>query len=336
MLKRPAIRGKWLLLGGAIILLVTGGAAISLWLRENRPKQEAPKAAAPPVFQGAEVSITGKIQPAKIVPVAAPIDGVLDAWFVDAGQEVYEGQLLGRIKNSGLEAEQERAAAELERAQTKVTNLDGAGIAARLEASRAAADAARARADLDKLEKIFLREQMLMKEGATPRLKFEKAEKDYKAAKSEWEILDTVAKNADEHVRTLSKELDAARVALAEKTDELEEAKSDVAAGEIHSPVDGLVIGVKGVPGGEISRTTTDLVLVAVELTSLQVVLTPEASVFPRIQPGQVCSVHVAEFPEELPGKVAQIKGTEVIVEFVSPSPVIKPGSSAQVRIKLT
>ena len=175
-----------------------------------------------------------------------------------------------------------------------------------------------------------------MKEGATPRLKFEKAEKDFKAAKNESEILDTVAKNADEHVRTLVKELDAARVALSEKTDELEEAKSDVAAGEIHSPVDGLVIGVKGAPGGEISRTTTDLVLVAVELTSLQVLLIPEASVFPRIQAGQVCSVHVAEFPEELPGKVAQIKGTEVIVEFVSPSPVIKPGSTAQVRIKLT
>jgi hypothetical protein len=33
---------------------------------------------------------------------------------------------------------------------------------------------------------------------------------------------------------------------------------------------------------------------------------------------------------------VRQVKGSQVVVEFISPTPLIKPGLTAQVTIKLT
>ena len=37
------------------------------------------------------------------INVAAPIEGTVGAFFADVGQEVFEGQLLARITNGGLE-----------------------------------------------------------------------------------------------------------------------------------------------------------------------------------------------------------------------------------------
>jgi hypothetical protein len=39
---------------------------------------------------------------------------------------------------------------------------------------------------------------------------------------------------------------------------------------------------------------------------------------------------------EVLQGSVLKIDGTKVTIEFANPNPLIKPGLTAQVRIKLT
>ena len=47
--------------------------------------------------------------------------------------------------------------------------------------------------------------------------------------------------------------------------------------------------------------------------------------------------IQIAEVPGRgIPGKVREVRNGQVIVEFVNPSPVIKPGLTAQVVIKLT
>ena len=134
------------------------------------------------------------------------------------------------------------ARSELERAQSRLTNLEASVVAARLEASRAGADASRSRSDFDAAEKAYLRQQLLYREGATPRLVFEKAERDYLRAKSEYETLAAVAKASDQRVDALLKDVDAARKNLAGKTADLEDADADLLAAEVHSPVDGMVV----------------------------------------------------------------------------------------------
>lgn len=331
------VRGKWILVGGVAVFLAVAAGALSL-LRE-RQKADAKKrqpAAAPAVFQGAEVTLSGKLRARNVVQVAAPLAGTVDSLLVEPGEEVYEGQLLGRIKNSGLEADEQAAAAELERAQARATALDAALIAARLEASRAQADSSRAQGEFERTEKIFSRQQMLLREGATPKLVFERAQAEYDSAQSERQNLAKLANIAEERSAALQKDADAARRALNEKNQELEDAKERATAAEIHSPVNGLLVARARQAGEEVTAEVKDLFQIATDLSQMEAVLTPTPPVLARMRPGQEAFLQTVEVADPIQGRVREVKGAEVIVEFVSPSSELKPGLSAQVRVKLT
>jgi multidrug resistance efflux pump len=172
-----------------------------------------------------------------------------------------------------------------------------------------------------------------MKEGATPRLVFEKAQREYETAKQDYENKSALSEQAESRLEALTREREAAKRALDEKNLTLDQAKADVSSGDLVSPVDGVIVGRHGQPGEEVSPTTTDFFQIAVELGSLSVAVDPPPPVLARIHAGQNAFVHVAEYPEDLPGSVREIRGTQAIVDFTSPSPVIRPGLTANVRI---
>jgi len=331
-------RGNFLFAGVVLAMaaIIGGGAAILIPRMRKAPP--APKAAspAPATFDAPEVVLSGKIQARSTVNVEAPAAGVIETWFVDVNQEVYENQLVGRIRNGRLEAEQHQAEAEMEKAQSRVVTLDAEVIGARLEVSRATADQVRARAELDRLDKIYQRQKLLNTEGATPRLTFEKAEKEYLAAKAEFDARDAVAKQANERVTTLARDLEAARKAIQDKTEALESAKASIASGDLHAPVEGVVVGRRGQPGDSVDLSMKDLLQIATDLTNMQVTVEPPPPALARIKAGLAATVRLPELsPDEFQGSVREVRGTEVIVDFTSPAPIVKPGLTAQVRIKL-
>jgi len=82
--------------------------------------------------------------------------------------------------------------------------------------------------------------------------------------------------------------------------------------------------------------TDREMVQIAVDLTSLEVIVEPPPPILARIKAGQPATIRMAEqIGESLPGGVARIDGTQVIVQFLSPNAAIKPGLTAQVTIKL-
>jgi len=329
-------RRNGILTGLAVVFIaaIAGGVLV---IRRPKVTPVAPATAAvPAVFEGLEANLTGRVQARTTELVGAPIAGTLESYFVELNQEVYQGQLLGRIRNAQLEGAEQQAQTDVEKTQARLTSLGADGIAARMEVSRASADKIRARAELDRLEKFYQRQQLLMKEGATPRLTFDKAEKDYQAAKHEFETLDSVAKQAEERVTTLARDLEAERSKLAEVTEATEKAKAAVAAGEIRSPADGVVTSRRGQPGESVDPSMKNLVQIATGLTSMQVVATAEPGMIGRIHAGQAATVRLPDTSaEELPGTVREARGAEVIVDFISPKPILQIGITAQVRIKL-
>ena len=46
--------------------------------------------------------------------------------------------------------------------------------------------------------------------------------------------------------------------------------------------------------------------------------------------------IQIAELPDGIVGKVAEVKDDQVWIEFTSLNPVVKPGMTVQVVIKLT
>ena len=330
------MRGKWLLAGGSAILVALAMGALTRLRHEASAKtpqgRKSSAAEAPPL----ELSLPGRIQAQHVIPVGTPVTGTIDSFFVDVGQDVYEGQLLAQIAGQGLEAARQEAVRAAQSAQEKVNAIEGRIIAARLEASRARADANRSRDQFDRAEKTYLRQQLLNREGATPRLVYEKAGREFETARTEFNSLDELARQAENRAGDLIRDLDAARRSLEERNSALENANAQSAGAEIRSPVSGILVARHGEPGKLIGpEEAQDLLEVAADLSQLAVTIHVEPPALQRIRPGQDALILVADLSGVIPATVKEIKASEVTLNFASPSPVVRPGMTAQVGLRL-
>jgi multidrug resistance efflux pump len=321
-----------LIAGGGLVAVAAVGLLIG-WtvVHRRKPVTVTLVAAVPKAFEGAEVTLTGALQPQSTEQIDAPVAGVLEAWFVDIGGEVYESQLVGRIRNADLDNALQTAQAAIDRAEMRVAQLDGQAVGAKLETSRTDADKIRAHNELDRIEKIYQRYKLLMAADAIARLTFEKTEAEYKSAQAEVANRDAASKDAEEKAAAIDHDSEEAKRALPVLNAALEQAKEAVAKGDLHSPADGVVLTRNVHQGDKVEESSKNLMTIATKLTKLAVSLAPEPPVLARIRIGQRAFVHFAD--AEFPGEVHDVHGTEVVVWFASPEPIMKLGTAAQVRI---
>jgi multidrug resistance efflux pump len=316
---------------GALLVLSVGA---SLFVRgRHRPVPQPPTVTAslPPT----QLTLQGKIRPQHIVGVPAPVPGLIESFLVEPGADVYSGQVLARIGAQGLAGAREAAQADLERAQEMATRAEAAANAARLELSRADADSERSLMMLQRAEKFFTREQTLFREGATPRLTFEKAQSDFDAAKKDQEIVAATVRTANESVQSMAAEAAGAKKIAADKLRQLEDAKASLAAAEVHSPVDGYLASRKGEVGDNATASGSDFFQIATDLYALEAVLDLKPEQLKRVTPGMPALVVVLDLQTpSMQGVVREVKNNQAIVEFNSPIPAIKPGMIASVRLQ--
>ena len=331
------MRGKWLLFGGIVVFLAAAAGTYTYWKR-TQPVAPPPVAAAPVVVvpAGGELSLQGKVEAREVVGVQAPSDGTIAEYLVIVGEEVFEGQLIARIANPSLQNAQDKAKEDAERAQERVNTLESQMLAARLDASRGQAELARVQDDYSRTERAARRQEALHAQGATPRLTYEKAQKEYATAKAEYENATARVKGSEARVALLTKDIEAAKKTLDEKNAEMEDAESNLQATQIHAPVDGVILERKGEAGAEVKLGEDGVFRIGTDLGQLQVVLEPEPPVLAKLQAGMGALVILAEFAAEpLNAEISRIENGKAYVLFGSPDPAIKPGVTAQVRIKL-
>jgi multidrug resistance efflux pump len=331
------MRGKWVLISVAAVLAGAAGGALSL--RHRRADRiPAGSAAGAAVIAASEITLSGSVRPQHItaVPVPEGVDGNIEAFTADVGDEVAEGQVLARIGAAGLATARETAADALEHAQQEVATAQAALNSAMLEQARADAAAARSRMALDRAEKTFSRQRTLLAAGATPRLTYQKAEQEYSGAQTESAVMDKAARAAGEEVRSATERLDAARKVVSDRTRQLDDAQTAAAAAEVQSPVDGTIVARNGEPGKPVAEAGKDLFQIATDLYALEVAVEPPPHALKRIMPGQPALVLILDLQSAaIPGQVKAIEGSQVIVQFESTSPAIRPGARADVRLKL-
>lgn len=318
--------------GGAVLVAALIGGWVAGRGGKRETKAVAPAIAAVTVPGPAAVTLPGTVRAKTVVRIPVPSDGTVERFLVDVGDDVFEGELLAKIKNGRLDAVARTAQGDLGRAQAKVSDLESALLAARLEASRARADAIRTKSELDRAEKVYARQSMLMKEGATARLTFEKAEADYKKLKADSESFGGLADGAEARIDSLTKELETAKGMVAVRSQEMDEAVADLGSGEVRCPVNGVVVGRKGDAGEPVSREIQDFFTIGTELDTLEMVVTGVA--LGGLKVGQAVGVVIAEAAGEIPGVVTQVKGGEAVVEFPGGSGQVKLGVTGIIRVK--
>ena len=329
------MRGKWLLLGGIAFFLAVGAGAFYWWMKQLAPAP-AVQTKAPALPPGAEVRLEGTIQAVNMLQISAPINGIAEEFSVKPGDEVYEGQILGRIANESLLENERESASESDRAQVRLNATESELIAARLEDSRASADAARIRSELQRAERAYQRQAQLVKEGAIPRNVYQKAEQDYLAVKSEAETLVSLADAARQRIQRGSNELEMARKAMAEKEQAHDAAKAEMLAANLVSPVDGLVLAIHKNAGDSVTKVSGSLIDIASDLSQLELNLEANPAIAARLAAGQPALLQMAELPGDgLSATVKSVEAGKIVVEFSSPSPLIRPGMAAVARMKL-
>jgi multidrug efflux pump subunit AcrA (membrane-fusion protein) len=330
------MRGKWLLTGGVIAVVA---ACLGGWFwwqarADNPAPPPSRQTALPP---GAELQLQGVIRAKNVIDIQSPADGVVEEVVVQPGDEVFEGQILARIRNENLQQAERDARADYEAAQSRVNAFESSLLAARLEESRAAANSSRARSDLDRAARTQQRQQLLWREGATPRRQYEAAEKELASARTESSALDALAAQIEARIAKVNSDLESAKKTMAEKEEELERAKADLEGAVIHSPADGVVTAVARSAGAEVKKNAETLLQLSPDLSALEIVLEPSPEILPRIRAGLPVLIRMAELPGEgLTATVREVAGEKAVIEFSSPSPLIRPGMTALVVVKLS
>jgi len=111
-------RRRWLWFGGAVLILVMGGAW--LYLRAGPAHTYVTK----PVVRGllaVNVSATGTLAPRDQVDVGAEVSGRIDKLEVDFNDHVKKGQVLARINTDQLVAQLQQAQASLDQAEATLS-----------------------------------------------------------------------------------------------------------------------------------------------------------------------------------------------------------------------
>ncbi|MEI9974283.1 MAG: efflux RND transporter periplasmic adaptor subunit [Ignavibacteriota bacterium] len=326
------MRGKWILISVAAVLAGAGAGALSLhW--KGRGTAPVRRSGAALIEAAPEVTLPGKLRPQHIAIVKAELEGDVDSLVVDVGEDVFAGEVLARIGSAGLEDRRNAAAAAASAAQERQTRAEAAVASARLEASRAEADRQRSRTALDKARALYDRQEMLHKAGATPRLAWEKAQRDLQSVQQEYDAMEKAARTAADQQQSALNDLAAAQKAVAESSGALTAARDNMQSGEVRSPVDGTVVARNaeiGKPAGD------DLFEIATDLVSLEVALEPEPAVLQRLRPGGTAMVSIPALQNAgFPGQVREIKDGAAIVEFTCALPGVRPGMPVMVRLRL-
>jgi multidrug resistance efflux pump len=259
---------------------------------------------------------------------------------IPLGGEVLMGQIVAHVVNAKTAAESDSLEEQLLSAQERVANLEALVASAQLEATRASAEASAAQANVERTRNAAERQELLFKEGVAPRNAAEQARKEATTASSEFALLREAARTAGQRAGTVAADLTAAQKSIDSLNKMLQDAAEDLRQGEVVSPIDGVLVGVRYLPGDAVPKDTKDLLYVAPSALRLSVALEPDpvsAQQLALLPPeGAVVEIVLSGHPD-LPLAGRLIKTTDgkwqALLDLTEPT--WKPGDQATVKVRV-
>ncbi|WP_298267708.1 HlyD family efflux transporter periplasmic adaptor subunit [Geobacter sp.] len=293
-----------------IIVLVLLGAALALWFgtRRNAPGDGT-------------VKVSGNIE-VTAVEVSFKVPGKVRERLVDEGETVKAGQVVARLDDEDRRLEVAQQEQQME-ALAAVLREQENGFR-REEIVQAVAAMTRAKAEADRLETDFVRQEALYRREVIPKRDFDAA----KAARdaSQAELREAQARQELMHRGQRRERIDAARAQFRQAWEALALARTRLSYTTLTAPLTGLVLSKHVEPGEQVAAGTPIITVGDVTDTWLRAYIAETD--LGRVKVGQKARIKVDTWPDR------HYEGT---VTFISPEAEFTPKNvqTEKERVKL-
>jgi HlyD family secretion protein len=310
--------GKNVLIAVGVVLLGAAVVAANLYYKKDKGLSVTTDVIKTRDLE-AIVSASGKIQPKRLVNIAAETPGRVVNLAVNEGDRIHKGQFLLQIDPKSLSTRVDSGTASL---QANVQALD-----------QMRQSVETARAQLVQAQQTLARQQDLWKQQLTTRESLEKAENDVKVAQSS--------------VQEREKQMKPQESRIAQERATLESARYDLSKVRIESPIDGIVTR-RNIQEGETAVVGTmnnagTVLLQLADMDIIQAEVEVDETNVPNVQLGQKAKITIDAIPDKsFKGHVTEIgnspiqtttatAGTQatnfkVVVVLDEPVPEVRPG----------
>jgi HlyD family secretion protein len=280
--------GKKFLIALGIIIVGAAVAVANLWFARDASLQVTTEAIRTRDLE-AIVSASGKIQPKRLVQIAAETPGRVVDLAVNEGDRVTRGQFLLQIDPRLLRTRVDSGSASLSAAE------------ASLEQQRQSIQTARLQ--VDQAQRTLRRQQELWQQQLTTREALERAENDLKAAES--------------GLKERERQVNAQEARIAQERAGLESARYDLSKVRIESPIDGIVTR-RNIQEGETAVIGTmnnpgTVLLTLADMGVIQAEVEVDETNIPYVAVGQPAKVTIDALPDKtFTGRVTEIGNSPI------------------------
>jgi HlyD family secretion protein len=280
--------GKKILIALGIILVGGAVAAANLWFGRDASLTVTTEAIKTRDLE-AIVSASGKIQPKRLVQIAAETSGRVVDLAVNEGDRVAKGQFLLQIDPRLLRTRVDSGTASLSAAE------------ASLEQQRQAIQTSRVQ--LDQAQKNLARQQELWKQELTTREALERSENDVRGAESS--------------LKERERQVNAQEARIGQERAGLESARYDLSKVRIESPIDGIVTR-RNIQEGETAVIGTmnnagTVLLTLADMGVIQAEVEVDETNIPYVTVGQLAKVTIDALPDKtFNGHVTEIGNSPI------------------------
>ncbi|NJL87745.1 MAG: efflux RND transporter periplasmic adaptor subunit [Leptolyngbyaceae cyanobacterium SM1_1_3] len=312
--KRPA---AWIVGLLAVGILTTGAIAFGI-LRSRVPPYELADYTTTVEATALTVQITasGTVKPVKTVNLSPKNAGILAEIYVEQGDRVAAGDLIGRMEANDLEAQLRQNQASLAEAEAQLTDLRQGSDAEQIAQARAGVETAQAQlrdaqARRDLASDRLSRNQQLYAQGAISANELDSLNSEARIAQAAIDQARSQINDAQQRLQDLRNNPDADEIAQAEAR--VAQAQAQVDAGRIRvedtlirAPFAGIITQKFATEGAFVTPTTsassatsaTSTAIVAVASDLEVVAEVPEADIG-KIRPGQSVEIRADAVPDE-------------------------------------
>lgn len=276
---------------------------------------------------GADLRYTGTTQPLRQATLRTRTEGLLLELSVEVGDPVQEGQLLGQLDPTLLQAALLQAQAQLAAQESQVAQAQAQLSNARTQVEQARLNLLQQEADAERLGR-------LAQEGA---VSAQQAEQARTAARTAAQAL----RSAEDQVRVQEQAVIAAQRQVEAQRSLVAQAQERLSYTQLRAPLSGVVLSRQADPGSFLNSGAD--VLTVADFSQVRVEFPLSELELSRVQVGQAVRVELDAFPgQSFAGQIVRISPAAdpqarlIPVEVVIANPNGRIGSGLLARVALT